>query len=126
MFREQDLIYTYCCFLLLSVSLFFEFSSSDMLRNNQLCIRVALLLWFVMSSRAIMVTSPSQGTTWSATGEHTVSWVEVNTDPTTFAISLVRPLNLKSVISSGAIFHRFSSGFSSRFLCQMSMERKAL
>ncbi|KAF8529104.1 Ser-Thr-rich glycosyl-phosphatidyl-inositol-anchored membrane family-domain-containing protein [Hysterangium stoloniferum] len=47
------------------------------------------LLFLAASSIAITVTSPSQGTTWTSSGPNTVTWFEVDTDPTSFAITLV-------------------------------------
>ncbi|KAF8591482.1 hypothetical protein K439DRAFT_1402132 [Ramaria rubella] len=47
------------------------------------------LLSLAASALAITVTNPSQDVTWSTSGPNTVSWTEVSTDPTTFAVTLV-------------------------------------
>ncbi|EMD37997.1 hypothetical protein CERSUDRAFT_134538 [Gelatoporia subvermispora B] len=40
------------------------------------------------SAFAYTVTSPTNGTTWTASGPNTVSWTRVDTDPQTFTIVL--------------------------------------
>ncbi|GBE80016.1 hypothetical protein BKA93DRAFT_824664 [Sparassis latifolia] len=49
----------------------------------------ATLLAFAASAFALQVTSPTNSTGWSTSGNNTVSWVSVSTDPANFTIVLV-------------------------------------
>ena len=50
---------------------------------------VATLLAFAASALAMSVTAPTNSTGFTTSGQNTVSWTAVSTDPTNFTVVLV-------------------------------------
>jgi len=50
--------------------------------------QLAFAFSFVLGAVAYTVTSPSSSSPWTSTGPNTLSWIRVESDPTTFAVVL--------------------------------------